>query len=174
MKKIKTKFKNLFIIQRKKFEDKSGFLREVFIEKITKKKLIFSIISKSKKNVVRGLHIQLKNSQSKYISVLKGKILDVVVDLRKNSKTFKKFFKIILSDKNCKSLFIPSGFAHGFLGLDEENIVLYSCDNYRNKSSERSIKWNDPELKINWNIKKTIVSKKDKSSKSLREFLLKF
>ena len=174
MKKIKTKFKNLFIIQGKKFEDKRGFLREVFIEKITKKKLIFSIISKSKKNVVRGLHIQLKNSQSKYISVLKGKILDVVVDLRKNSKTFKKFFKIILSDKNCKSLFIPSGFAHGFLGLDEENIVLYSCDNYRNKSSERSIKWNDPELKINWNIKKTIVSKKDKSSKSLREFLLKF
>ena len=174
MKKIKTKFKNLFIIQGKKFEDKRGFLREVFIEKITKKKLIFSIISKSKKNVVRGLHIQLKNSQTKHISVLKGKILDVVVDLRKNSKTFKKFFKIILSDKNCKSLFIPSGFAHGFLGLDEENIVLYSCDNYRNKSSERSIKWNDPELKINWNIKKTIVSKKDKSSKSLREFLLKF
>ena len=174
MKKIKTKFKNLFIIQGKKFEDKRGFLREVFIEKITKKKLIFSIISKSKKNVVRGLHIQLKNSQSKYISVLKGKILDVVVDLRKNSKTFKKFFKIILSDKNCKSLFIPSGFAHGFLGLDEENIVLYSCDNYRNKSSERSIKWNDPELKINWNIKNIIASKKDKSSKSLREFLLKF
>ena len=96
-----------------------------------------------------------------------------MVDLRKNSKTFKKFFKIILSDKNCKSLFIPSGFAHGFLGLDEENIVLYSCDNYRNKSSERSIKWNDPELKINWNIKKIIASKKDKSSKSLREFLLK-
>ena len=174
MNKIKTKFKNLFIIQGKKFEDKRGFLREVFIEKITKKKLIFSIVSKSKKNVVRGLHIQLKNNQTKYISVLKGKILDVVVDLRKNSKTFKKFFKIILSDKNCKSLFIPSGFAHGFLGLDEENIVLYSCDNYRNKSSERSIKWNDPELKINWNIKKTIVSKKDKSSKSLREFLLKF
>ena len=174
MKKIKTKFKNIFIIHGKKFEDKRVFLREVFIEKITKKKLIFSIISKSKKNVVRGLHIQLKNSQTKQISVLKGKILDVVVDLRKNSKTFKKFFKIILSDKNCKSLFIPSGFAHGFLGLDEENIVLYSCDNYRNKSSERSIKWNDPELKINWNIKKTIVSKKDKSSKSLREFLLKF
>ena len=174
MKKIKTKFKNLFIIQGKKFEDKRGFLREVFIEKITKKKLIFSIISKSKKNVVRGLHMQLKNSQTKYISVLKGKVLDVVVDLRKNSKTFKKFFKIILSDKNCKSLIIPSGFAHGFLGLDEENIVLYSCDNYRNKLSERSIKWNDPELKINWNIKKTIVSKKDKSSKSLREFLLKF
>jgi dTDP-4-dehydrorhamnose 3,5-epimerase len=174
VKKIKTKFKNLFVIQGKKFEDKRGFLREVFIEKITKKKLIFSIVSKSKKNVVRGLHIQLKNSQTKQISVLKGKILDVVVDLRKNSKTFKKFFKIILSDKNCKSLFIPSGFAHGFLGLDEENIVLYSCDNYRNKSSERSIKWNDPELKINWNIKKIISSKKDKSSKSLREFLLKF
>ena len=174
MKKIKTKFKNLFIIQGKKFEDKRGFLREVFIEKITKKKLIFSIISKSKKNVVRGLHMQLKNSQTKYISVLKGKVLDVVVDLRKNSKTFKKFFKIILSDKNCKSLIIPSGFAHGFLGLDEENIVLYSCDNYRNKLSERSIKWNDPELKINWNIKKIIASKKDKSSKSLREFLLKF
>tara|TARA_Y100000590_G_scaffold421174_1_gene524585 strand:- start:1599 stop:2102 length:504 start_codon:yes stop_codon:yes gene_type:complete len=165
--------KDLKIFNGVRFNDKRGFLKEVFIEKEIKQKLKFSIVSKSKRNVLRGLHLQKKNAQSKFVSVIKGKVLDVVVDLRKNSKTFGKNFKIILSDKNCKSIFIPAGFAHGILGLDKENIVLYSCNNYRNAKSERTIKWNDSTLNINWGIKKPVLSKKDKYGKSLKEYLLK-
>ena len=113
--------------------------------------------------------MQKKNKQGKYISVLKGKILDVVVDCRKNSKTFGKHYKIILSEKNCKSIFIPSGFIHGFLGLDNENIVIYSCTNYRDKNSEIGIKWNDKDLNINWNIKSPILSKKDNKNLNFKE-----
>ena len=92
----KTKFRDLVIYKSKNFYDKRGFLRELTIQKIIKKKLIFTVMSKSKKNVLRGLHMQKKNKQGKYISVLKGKILDVVVDCRKKSKTFGKHYKIIL------------------------------------------------------------------------------
>ena len=108
--------------------------------------------------------MQKKNTQDKFITVLKGKILDVVVDCRKKSKTFGKHFKIILSDKNCKSLYIPAGFAHGFLSLDNDNYVVYGCSAYRDKKSEISIKWNDPYLKINWGIKRPILSFKDKDN----------
>ena len=162
MKKIKTKLKDLFILKGKIFYDQRGFLREAYKKKIIKKNLVFAIISKSKKNVLRGLHMQKKNPQDKYILVLKGKILDVVVDARKNSKTYGKHYKIVLSDKNGKSFFIPKGFLHGFLGLEKENIVLYGCTNYRNKKSEITVNWNDEKLKIKWPLKKPILSKKDK------------
>ena len=173
MQRIKTKFKGLYVYQGIKFADKRGSLREVYKQSIIKKKFPFSITSKSKKNVIRGLHLQTKKTQDKYIAVLKGRILDVVVDLRKNSKTFGKYFKIILSEKNCKFLFVPKGFAHGFLSLEKENIVLYSCSNYRDIKSEKTINWNDPELNINWKIKKPILSKKDKNAQSLKQFLNK-
>src|SRR6056300_1235412 len=127
----KTKFKDLTIFKSKNFFDNRGHFRELAIEKVIKKKLIFTVVSKSKKNVLRGLHMQIKKPQGKYISVLKGKILDVVVDCRKNSKTYGKHYKIILSDRNCKSIYIPPGFLHGFLSLDKENIVMYSCTKYR-------------------------------------------
>tara|TARA_B100001029_G_scaffold134531_1_gene113427 strand:+ start:152 stop:664 length:513 start_codon:yes stop_codon:yes gene_type:complete len=162
MKIIKTKLKDLFILKGKIFYDQRGFLREAYKKKIIKKNLVFAIISKSKKNVLRGLHMQKKNPQDKYILVLKGKILDVVVDARKNSKTYGKHYKIVLSDKNGKSFFIPKGFLHGFLGLEKENIVLYGCTNYRNKKSEITVNWNDEKLKIKWPLKKPILSKKDK------------
>ena len=170
---VKTKFKNLFIINGKKFKDKRGHFRELLKEKKVGKKFPFIVASFSKKNVLRGLHIQLKNSQGKYVSVLKGKILDVAVDLRKNSKTFLKHFKIILSEKNCTSVYIPPGFAHGFLGMEKENLVMYGCTKYRNKKSETGIKWNDKNLKINWNIKKPILSNKDAKNKSLNEVIKK-
>ena len=173
MKKIKTIFKDVKIYQGKKFYDKRGFLEEVFLENIIKKKLVFSIVSKSHKNVLRGLHLQTTKAQDKFITVLKGKIMDVIVDLRKNSKTFGKHYKIILSEKNCKFLFIPKGFAHGFLGLKKENIVLYSCSNYRDVKSEQTVKWNDENLKINWGIERPILSKKDKNAQTLNEFLKK-
>ena len=172
MKKIKTPFKGLLVYKGKRYNDKRGFLREVFQKYIIKKNLVFSVTSSSKKNVLRGLHLQTKKSQDKYITVLKGKILDVVVDLRKKSKTYGKHFKIILDENNSKFIFIPKGFAHGFLGLSKENIVLYSCTNYRHSQSEKSILWNDKDLKINWGIKKPIISKKDKFAKKFKDIKL--
>ncbi len=174
MKVIKTKFKDLKIIQKKYFTDNRGYFLELYKKKIIKKNLPFTCISYSKKNVIRGLHLQTKYTQAKYVSVLKGKILDVVVDLRKNSKTFGKVFKIILSEKNSKSLYIPEGFAHGFCGLEKENYMLYSCSNYRDKNSEVGIIWDDKDLKIKWPNVKSIISKKDKNNISFKEFKKKF
>jgi len=165
----KTKFKDLLVFNSKNFFDKRGLFRELVIQKMVKEKLIFTVVSKSKKNVLRGLHMQKKNEQGKYISVIKGKILDVVVDCRKKSSTFGKHFKIILSEKNCKSIFIPRGFIHGFLGLENENIVIYGCTNYRDKNSEIGIKWNDKDLNINWNIKNPILSKKDSKNLNFKD-----
>tara|TARA_A100001015_G_scaffold173927_1_gene193352 strand:- start:903 stop:1421 length:519 start_codon:yes stop_codon:yes gene_type:complete len=169
MKILKTKFKNLFIFKSKNFFDNRGHFRELALEKKIKKKLIFTVMSKSKKNVLRGLHMQKKFKQGKYISCLKGEILDVVVDCRKKSKTFGKHFKIILSEKNCKSIYIPPGFLHGFLGLGKENIVIYGCTNYRDQKSEIGVSWNDKDLKINWNIKSPILSKKDSQNLKFKD-----
>ena len=174
MKLIKTKFKDLLVFEKKYFTDNRGYFLELYKRKIIKKDFPFTCISYSKKNVIRGLHLQTKNTQAKYVSVLKGKILDVVVDLRKNSKTYGKTFKIILSEKNSKSLYIPEGFAHGFCGLEKENYMLYSCSNYRDKESEIGIIWNDKNLKIKWPKIKVIISKKDKNNISFEEFNKKF
>ena len=164
----KTKFKDLVLIQNKAYKDKRGFFKEILRENELNSKFPFVVMSKSKKNVIRGLHLQLKKSQGKYISVLKGKIFDVAVDLRKNSKTFGKYFKIILSEKNSLSLYIPPGFAHGFCGMEKENIVIYSCSNYRHKKSEIGILYNDQSLNILWPVKKPIISYKDKNNMSLK------
>ena len=158
---IKTKFKDLFIVKKKSFKDVRGYFLELYKKKIIKKEIPFYCISYSKKNVFRGLHLQTQNRQAKYISVLRGKIIDIALDLRKNSKTFGKHFKIILSQKNSKSIYIPPGFIHGFLGKDKENIVVYSCTNYRDKDSEIGVLWNDKDLNIDWKIKKPILSQKD-------------
>ena len=165
MKIIKTFIKDLLVIEGKIHKDSRGYFREVLLEKFLKKKFIFNVVSKSKKNVIRGLHYQMKKPQGKFISVMKGKIIDVAVDLRKNSKTYGKHFKIILSENNGKSVYIPKGFAHGFGGLEKENLVIYSCTNYRFKAGERGILWNDPVLKIKWGIKNPILSEKDKKNK---------
>ena len=116
------------------------------------------------------MHFQVKKPQGKFISVIKGKIIDVALDLRRNSKTFGKHFKVILSDKNCTSVYIPEGFAHGFGGLDKENIIAYSCTNYRFKKGERGLLWNDKDLKIKWGIKNPILSTKDKVNLTFKEF----
>ena len=169
MKIIKTKFKDLLIIKNKRFLDSRGFFREILIEKLLKKKFPFNVISVSKKNVIRGIHFQAKNTQGKFISVIKGKIFDVAVDLRKNSKTYGKHYKIILSEKNCTSIFIPEGFGHGFAGLENENIVIYSCTKYRDKNNEKGIAWNDKDLNIKWPVKNPIISSKDKQSSRFKE-----
>ena len=171
MKIIPTKLMNLKIIKGVKYSDNRGFFRELYKKKLFPKTVYpFWFISKSKKNVLRGMHLQSKNAQEKIVSVMKGKILDVVIDLRKKSKTFGKHFKIILSDKNCTSILIPKGFAHGFLGLEKENILLYGSSDYRSNKNEIGIRWNDKELLINWPKKKLIISKKDKNNLSFNEF----
>ena len=124
MKYQKTKFKNLRIYEGVKFNDSRGYFREIFKNKFLEKKIIFWCMSRSRKNVLRGMHLQTKNPQGKFISVIKGKIFDVALDCRKKSKTYGKYFSTILSDKNCKSLYIPEGFAHGFLSLSSENLVF--------------------------------------------------
>ncbi len=166
----KSKFKDLVIINNTSFKDKRGYFKELLKEKKIKKRFPFLVMSFSKKNVIRGLHLQKKNSQGKFISVIKGKIFDVVVDLRKNSKTYGKYLSTILSEKNSKSIFIPPGFAHGFCSLSKENYVVYSCTKYRDEKSEIGIKFNDQDLKINWPIKKPIISNKDKNNLSLKDF----
>ena len=170
MKTLKTNLEGLEIFESKNIFDNRGYFREVFIKKKSRNNLIFTVVSKSKKNVLRGLHMQVKKQQGKYVSVVKGKILDVCVDCRKNSKSFGKNYKIILSEKNGKSIYIPPGFIHGFLGLEKENIVVYGCTNYRDKDSEMGVIWNDADLKIKWPIKKPIISDKDKNNISFKEF----
>ena len=168
--KVKTTFiEGLKIVESDKHQDKRGYFREVFIEKLLKKKFIFSCLSKSKKNVFRGLHIQAKNPQAKFVSVVKGEILDVIIDLRKKSKTFGKLFKIKLSEKNATSVLIPRGCAHGFLGLKKENLVYYLCDQYRQEKFETGIIFNDKNIKIKW-PKKMILSKKDKKNITVNEY----
>ncbi|MDA7573035.1 dTDP-4-dehydrorhamnose 3,5-epimerase [Candidatus Pelagibacter sp.] len=174
MKIIKTKFKDLFLYKRNTFLDNRGFFRELFLQKLVKKKFPFDVISLSKKNVIRGLHIQLKKPQGKLLTVLRGKIFDVALDCRKNSKTYGKIFTVYLSDKNNTSLYIPEGFAHGFCALENNTLLHYKCTNYRYAKSERGILWNDTKLKIKWPTKKAIISNKDKSNYSFKEFEKKY
>ena len=171
MKIIKTKFNGLKIYKKDTFNDKRGYTRELFLNKLIKKKFPFDIISLSKKNVIRGLHLQVKKPQGKFITVLKGKIFDVVVDCRKNSKTMGQYFSIILSEKINNSLYIPEGFAHGYCSLSSESILHYKMTEYRDKKFERGILWNDKDLNIKWPIKKPIISAKDKANISFKNFI---
>ena len=170
MKIIKQKFKNLFLIKHNTFKDKRGYFREILREKKINKKFTFLVMSYSKKNVIRGLHLQTKLSQGKLVSVIKGKIFDVAVDLRKDSKTFGKYFSCVLSDSNGMSIFIPPGFAHGFQAIEKNNYVIYSCTQYRDKNSEVSINVYDKDLNIKWPSNKRIISRKDCNALSLKEF----
>ena len=173
MKLINTKIKDgPKIIKTIIYKDKRGFLKETFNNRLFKNKIFpFDIMSYSKKNVLRGLHMQLKKPQSKIITVTHGKIFDVAVDLRKNSKTFGKYVSIVISDTDDFSFFIPEGFAHGFLCLSKKCTVNYKCSNYRNAKSERTLSWNDKKLNIKWPTKKPILSKKDQNGLSLENFI---
>jgi dTDP-4-dehydrorhamnose 3,5-epimerase len=171
---LRTNFKDLLIFRNKKYQDCRGYFMEIFRNKNLKKKFPFVVGSFSKKNVLRGLHLQVKKPQGKYITVIKGKILDVCVDLRTNSKTFGKNFSIVLSDKNSKSLYVPAGFAHGFFTLAKENYVIYSCTEYREAKNELGILYSDKELNIKWPKKKMIISSKDKDNISLQEYKKKY
>ena len=170
MKIIKTKIKDLLIVKQKNNLDKRGGLRETFNKKILKKKFVFEYCTTSKAGALRGFHFQHKFQQAKYVNVLKGKIMDCVIDLRKNSKTFGKIFKIILSDKNCLSLFIPKGFAHAYYSYEKINIVYYKLTNYYKPEFESGINLMDKEFKIKWPNKNFNISKKDSELKDFRDF----
>lgn len=172
MKLSKTKFNGLVILERKSFNDSRGNFTEFFNEKLfnklvdTKVDFLQDNIVNSTKNVLRGLHYQFNPfAQSKLISVIKGEIFDVVVDIRNNSSTYGQFFSVNLSSENNLSLFVPNGFAHGYLSLTSETIVHYKVDNYYNKDFEDGIRYNDSFLNINWGvpIDDLIISDKDKN-----------
>jgi len=170
MKLIKTKIKDLLIVKTNIYKDNRGFFKEIEKFKILKKKFIFDCLSFSKKNTLRGLHLQTKRSQAKIITVAQGKILDVVVDLRKKSKTYGKHFSIQIAHDSDFSLFIPQGFAHGFLCLSKTCLVYYKCTNYRDKKSEITLNWNDKDLDVKWPVKKPILSKKDRLGIALSDY----
>ena len=167
MKIFKTKIQGLALIQPKKFFDKRGYFFESYNSKAYSKIGLKSLFAQdnfsiSKKNVLRGLHFQNKKPQGKLVSVIRGSILDVVVDIRKNSKTFGNHQAFILSEKNCKQLWIPKNFAHGFLTLSSNTIVNYKCTDFYDPKDQNTIIWNDKILGINWPTKKPILSEKDK------------
>ena len=170
MKIINTKFKDLKIIKHNSFKDKRGFLRVTHNQKKINKKFIFEYCTTSKKNSLRGFHFQRKYQQAKYVTVLKGKILDCVIDLRNKSKTFGKIFKIILSSKNNLALYIPEGFAHAYYSFEKENIIYYKLTNYYNPKFESGINSLDENLKIKWPSGTKILSKKDKKLMTFHEF----
>ncbi len=165
-------------IEPKVFSDERGFFFESFNQSVFEKKIGFSIVfvqdnySKSKQRVLRGLHYQLPpKAQAKLVSVIQGEIFDVVVDIRKNSSTFGYWVGEILTNTNKKQLWIPEGFAHGFLVLSNSAEILYKTTNYYSPEYERFINWNDSDLNIDWKLDglNPILSNKDKQGVAFKD-----
>ena len=169
MRVIKTAIEGAIIIEPKVFSDDRGYFFESFSQKEFEEKVCNTVFvqdneSKSTYGVLRGLHFQkMPYAQSKLVRVVKGKVLDVAVDIRKGSPTFGKHVAVELSEDNKLQFFVPRGFAHGFVVLSEEAIFQYKCDNYYTPQSEGGIMWNDPALNIDWQIplEDVILSGKD-------------
>ena len=156
--KIKTKLKDVFVIKNKPFKDRRGYFKEILREKEIKNKFPFLVMSYSKKNVIRGMHFNKKMDEEKLVFVLDGKILDVTVSLKKG----KNFGKIFYHDlKKGDILFIPKGFAHGYLCLNKKNSVLYLLNKKYSKIARRGFIWNDKNFGINWGIKNPTLSDND-------------
>lgn len=166
---IKTLFEDVVVLEPKVWNDSRGYFFESYNEeKMIANGLNYKFVqdneAKSTKGVLRGLHYQLPPyAQTKLVRVTEGEVLDVIVDLRKNSKTFGKVFSLILSSTNFKQLLVPKGFAHGYIVLSETAVFAYKCDNFYHKESERGVRFNDEDLNINWILSSAefIVSDKD-------------
>lgn len=175
MKIEKNNIDGILIIKPDVFNDDRGYFFESFnLKKYTNSGLDLNFvqdnISKSKKGTIRGLHYQIGNSaQGKLCQVISGIVLDIAVDIRFGSRTFGKYASEILSEDNHHQLWIPPGFAHGFAVLSDEAIFHYKCTNYYNKTDERAILYNDPEININWHIENPIVSEKDLKAKKFNQ-----
>ena len=175
---INTKIQGLLLIKPKVFEDDRGYFFEpfnksFFSENIGQINFVQDNESESYKGVLRGFHFQKPPfDQSKLVRCIKGKVLDIALDIRRNSITYGMYEKFILSDDNKHQLFIPKGFAHAFLVLSDKAIFSYKVDNYYAPNYDSGIMWNDPELSIDWGMdeKKIIISEKDKNLFSMSEF----
>ena len=176
MKATETKLEGCFVLEPTVYKDERGFFFESFNEEkfnaLIKRKISFvqDNESFSSRGVLRGLHYQIgEHAQAKLVRVVKGKVLDVVVDVRKKSKTFGQHETVELSEDNKKQVFVPRGFAHGFIVLSDSAVFSYKCDNLYNKASEGGIIYNDQKLNIDWLLpeKELLVSEKDKSLPTL-------
>jgi len=166
-----TQITDLLIIKPSIFEDGRGYFMESYNSRLFKEttKLDINFVqdneSMSNKGVLRGLHFQKPpHSQGKLVRVVRGSVLDVAVDIRKNSKTQGQYYSIVLSEQNKTQFYIPPGFAHGFVVLEDYTIFSYKCTEFYNKESEVSLRWDDPDINIDWGIKDPILSEKDKNS----------
>jgi dTDP-4-dehydrorhamnose 3,5-epimerase len=177
---IKTPLEGLLIIKPDVFEDERGYFFESFnSDKFRKEGLDLTFMqdneSKSRKGVLRGLHFQAPPyAQGKLVRVMRGSVLDVAVDIRKDSPTYGQWASIILSGQNKWMYWVPAGFAHGFATLEDETMFFYKCTNVYNKESEGSILWNDPDLNIDWGLSDPVISGKDKVSPVFRDFISPF
>ena len=177
---VKTKIPGLLIIKPDVFEDDRGY----FFESYNHDKFVDAGIdnifvqdneSKSQKGVLRGLHFQNPPyDQGKLVRVMKGAVIDVALDIRKNSSTYGQWASIELSESNKMMYWIPPGMAHGFVTLKDETVFFYKCTNLYNKASEGSIRWNDPDLNIDWGISEPIISEKDKIAPFFKDFKSRF
>jgi dTDP-4-dehydrorhamnose 3,5-epimerase len=178
---VETEIKGVFIIEPKVFGDNRGYFFESFSQRefesvIGPVTFVQDNQSKSSYGVVRGLHFQKPpHAQAKLVRVVKGKVLDVAVDLRNDSPTFGKHIAVELSDENHRQVFIPKGFAHGFSVLSEEAVFQYKCDEYYAPESEAAIAWDDQDLNIDWKVpaEDVVLSAKDRNHPTLKEFISK-
>lgn len=173
-----TLLKDCYIIEPTIFEDDRGYFYEKFNENKFQEltgmngHFVQDNISKSSYGVLRGLHLQKgEHAQAKLVSCLEGKVWDIAVDLREDSPTFGKWFGIELTEENKLQLYVPRGFGHGFSVVSETAVFGYKCDNFYNKESEGAVKFNDPDLNIDWKIKESdmILSEKDQNAPSFKE-----
>ena len=181
MKIEETNIEGLLVITPNVFKDDRGYFFESFNKESFETYNSSSIDfvqdnqSKSQKNVLRGLHFQNPPfDQGKLVRVIQGRVLDIAVDIRKKSPTYGQHFKIILDTKKHQMLWIPSGFAHGFVSLEEDTIFSYKCTNYYNKDSEGCILFNDSDININWEVNSPILSEKDKVGENFSTFVSQF
>lgn len=171
--------KDVIIFEPKLFEDKRGCFYEVyndfkypFINQGIK--FVQENISFSKKNTIRGLHFQKLRPQGKLVTCLKGEVIDILVDIRKSSKTYGKFLSISLNEINKKQVWVPPGFAHGFIVKSDEAVFFYKCTDFYDPSDEYGIAWNDKFLNIPWGINEPIISEKDSKLPSFKEAAVNF
>lgn len=177
----KTEIEDVLIVEPKAFGDNRGWFMESYSKRDFEAAGIMANFVQdnrsfsSKKGIIRGLHFQRNPMcQAKLLTCLKGEILDVAVDLRKDSPTYKKWISVKLSAENKKQIFIPKGFAHGFLTLTDDVEIMYKCDEFYSPESDGGIRFDDPEIGVDWGIKDPILSEKDKNAPFLKDIELDF
>lgn len=177
---IKTRLKNLVILKPKVFADERGYFFESYNQKLFQGaglnlNFVQDNQSLSQQGVLRGLHFQNQpHAQGKLVRVITGAVYDVAVDIRKDSPTYGEWFGVELTEDNKWMMYVPEGFAHGFLTLKNNTIFSYKCTNFYNKESEDCILWNDPDLNIEWKVKDPILSAKDLEGKLFKDFVSLF